>query len=123
MSLSNSTRIESVITQQRFSKISLIKIDIVNNKSYVINDLTSFYEDVEFLKIMIFIDFRLDDFKMSFSSHVLLSFNQQNVLDLINVSVLDMHEKNVNERKSILVFLFFYEQNLFNLLSLSFDRK
>ncbi len=120
ISLSNSIRIESVITQQQFSKINSIKIVFVNDQSNVKNNLTSFYVNVEFLKIVIFINFWFRDFKIFFSFHVLFSFCQRDVFDLIIVSILEMHEKRINKRESIFVFLFFYEQNLFCLLCFFF---
>jgi hypothetical protein len=116
ISLSNSIRIENITTQQRFSKIDLIKIVIVNDRSNVKNNLTNFHENVEFLRIMIFINFWFRDLKISFSFHVLFTLNQWNVFDLIIVNVLKMNEKSENKRKSIFVFLFFHKQNLFCLL-------
>jgi hypothetical protein len=123
ISLSSLIQIKNVIIQQRLNKINSIKVVIVNDWSNVKNDLTSFHENVKFLKIVIFINFWFYDFKIFYSFHVLLSLCQQNAFDLTTVSVLEMHEKSENKRKSIFVFLFFYEQNLFCLLCLFLTAK
>ncbi len=82
--------------------------------------MTSFYKNVEFLKIVIFINFWFHDFKIFFSSHILFSFCQRDVLNLIIINVFEIHEKSVNKDESILVFLLFLEQNFFCLLCLFF---
>ncbi len=72
---------------------------------------------------MIFINFWFHDFEIFFSFYVLLLLCQRNAFDLIIINVFKMHEKNVNKRKLIFVFLLFHKQNVFCLLCFFYCKK